>query len=605
MLTDSASADPEPDAGASELLEPNRFALIIGVGPKYTELGSLPRLENSCSEAHAVAEALRANYWTDVFELPCDATNDQIYEAIQKFKDKVNLTPRAFALIYYTGHGIQAGNKNYIFGANTDIDAVKLAAEAVATKRIRFDTTDPDTHQYVRNSVDIAEPFAHLESPYSKSVIILLDACRDNPIEEELHRVGIKVSYPTKVQKDAGVSYLFSTQDGTPSRTGVGKELSPFTAELIATLDQIRNSLAISKPVDTNNLIVFGTKVKSNVLRRTGYHQDPDWVNQIIDPPTYCIQGCPSARAEWDQNVAETIILGFGSTGAPPLARATRAHPKLMYVSNPSSKPVDGSVRLIKLNFQTAPASIQPVNKTAPPHTEPNDISLRPMNFDVFWCDGDPRSAARKDEALKIGQGLVERARSPFSLSGYRLGLVRVRSLPAAVNAKPGYRRSDTGIFVDSNNPAEKEWATMVMSDVNTTLRRHITTKQTKEYVSIVVCEGYKASDTLTTVYIQVAVKDQTIAAAQIGDKISETLSGIKVISGIQVVANSPDETVVRYFNAAQATSARQVSTELEGLLLHPVNATLIKGYKGALKGVPVMEVWFGKNDKALNSIVK
>jgi uncharacterized caspase-like protein len=186
-----------------------RVALVIGNGAYQ----STPALPNPKNDASDMAAALRALGF-DV-ALSTDLDKRGMDEAFHRFAKLAREADAA--LFFYAGHGIQFAGSNYLM----PIDA-KLQ-----------DETDL---QYEMAKVD--DIIADL-SRAKNTRIVILDACRDNPIAERL-----RMSLPTgrsaavarglaRIERTQGLITAFATQPGQIAGDGAGTRNSPFTGALL------------------------------------------------------------------------------------------------------------------------------------------------------------------------------------------------------------------------------------------------------------------------------------------------------------------------------------------------------------------------------------
>ncbi len=146
-------------ATTQALADPGRrVALVVGNGAYQ----NAPALPNPPNDAKAVAEALRGLGFEviEATELDQPAMLDQVDEFSAK------LEGAEAGLFYYAGHGLQVGGENYL----VPIDA-RLQREA----QVRLQTLPLQT---VLATMEVTVP----------TRIVLLDACRDNPLAQQLKR---------------------------------------------------------------------------------------------------------------------------------------------------------------------------------------------------------------------------------------------------------------------------------------------------------------------------------------------------------------------------------------------------------------------------------
>ena len=124
------------------------------------------------------------------------------------------LTGASVGVFFYGGHGLQVGGQNYL----VPVDAKLLTQRSLDFEMIRLDLVQ---RAMERNT---------------KTNIIFLDACRDNPLARNLARVlGTRSSELPRglaaVELGIGTLISFSTQPGSVALDGEGRN-SPFAAAL-------------------------------------------------------------------------------------------------------------------------------------------------------------------------------------------------------------------------------------------------------------------------------------------------------------------------------------------------------------------------------------
>ncbi|RWL43535.1 MAG: hypothetical protein EOR60_20780 [Mesorhizobium sp.] len=199
----------QPDALAAQ---GNRVALVIG-NSKYVYAPALP---NPASDARLMADVLRKVGFNVIEGVDLDYAG---------MRDRLNKFTEASydadtALIYYAGHGMQVNGKNYLI----PVDAELTAPAHLKTRTVQMD-----------------ELLAALP-PDPAVGIVILDACRDNPLARTL-AASLPKSRSTTAPGLApidvsgsdvgtgGVLIAFATDPGAVSYDGGGAN-SPYTASL-------------------------------------------------------------------------------------------------------------------------------------------------------------------------------------------------------------------------------------------------------------------------------------------------------------------------------------------------------------------------------------
>ena len=138
-------------------------------------------------------------------------------EAIIKFARAARTAD--VAMFYYTGHALQFGGTNYL----VPVDA-QLNDEADLRRMVRVDDVIADM-----------QPAKNLR-------ILVLDACRDNPLAEQLKRsIGTARSASigrglAKIDGPEGMIIAYATQPGRTADDGDGRN-SPYTTAFLKNVE--------------------------------------------------------------------------------------------------------------------------------------------------------------------------------------------------------------------------------------------------------------------------------------------------------------------------------------------------------------------------------
>ena len=188
-----------------------RYALVIGNGDYET----VPDLPNASADATLVASQLRASGFT-VAEHH-DLTKGGFESALRQMLHEVEFGAELF--IFFAGHGVQIGNRNYL---------IPTDAEITSLYDIPFTTISMNSMMAVA-------------SARARSLTVILDSCRDNPFSGQKGMVQLD-GVPADLQtgftaQDTPINSLviFSTSPGAVALDGEG-ENSPFTQALVETM---------------------------------------------------------------------------------------------------------------------------------------------------------------------------------------------------------------------------------------------------------------------------------------------------------------------------------------------------------------------------------
>jgi formylglycine-generating enzyme required for sulfatase activity len=225
-----------------------RVALVIG-NASYQHVG---RLSNTGNDARDMAAALKQLGF--VVTMLIDGTQEQMIEAIEQFGKEA--TGSVAALFYYSGHGAQLEGVNYLIPVEASINSA--------------------THLRTR-CVSADEALAAMET--AKTKIVVLDACRDNPVAS-LAKSGKNGLASMNSPEETII--VFATAPGTTSlgESSNGRN-SVFTYYLLRYMQK--------EGIDINGCLM---KTRAEVMRETKKQQQP-WEHSCLTESFYFKPGQP------------------------------------------------------------------------------------------------------------------------------------------------------------------------------------------------------------------------------------------------------------------------------------------------------------------------
>jgi hypothetical protein len=228
-----------------------RAALVIGNGA-YKHAGKLP---NPVNDAGDMAAALKELGFDVVLGLDLDKRDfdAKVREFARVLRDADT------ALLYYAGHGLQVAERNYL---------VPIDAQLESERDLDFEAVGLD---FILKQMELNRE--------SKTSIVFLDACRDNPLARNLARaMGTRSAAVgrglAQVQAGVGTFVAYSTQPGNVALDGKGRN-SPFTA-----------ALARSVREPGRNITSMMIEVRKQVLAATAGKQVP-WDHSALTGDFY------------------------------------------------------------------------------------------------------------------------------------------------------------------------------------------------------------------------------------------------------------------------------------------------------------------------------
>jgi formylglycine-generating enzyme required for sulfatase activity len=178
----------------------NRIALVVG-NDAYT--GSLSPLSNAVSDARAMGTTLKAAGFH--VTVVVNANREALDKAVDKFID--SLDRGDVALFYYSGHGLQVRDENYL--APVDL----VARDAVEARH---------------RTLNAMEVLDRMDAQGTDLQIMILDACRNNPYGGRGQGTGLA---PMK-NMGKGTFIAYSTAPGQTASDGAGQN-GLYTSELL------------------------------------------------------------------------------------------------------------------------------------------------------------------------------------------------------------------------------------------------------------------------------------------------------------------------------------------------------------------------------------
>jgi hypothetical protein len=237
-------------AAAAPALADKRVALVIG----NAAYRSITPLQNPGNDAADVAAALRRLDFDAVAATDLDRSgmNDAL-DRFSRLADGADI-----AVVYYSGHGMQFGGTNYLLPVDARLDS------AADVNRFRLMPLD-----------DVMEALRRV-----RVAVLVLDACRNNPVEAELKR---RLTTATGDRGEAaltrglkpqpagnGLLIAYATQANDVASDGDGRH-SPFTTAFLNNVE--------TPGIDLRLMML---KVQDEVDSLTAHRQRPEVSNSIV-----------------------------------------------------------------------------------------------------------------------------------------------------------------------------------------------------------------------------------------------------------------------------------------------------------------------------------
>lgn len=266
---------------AAEGSQERRVALVVG-NAKY----ETSPLANPTNDSADIAAKLKSYGFDVVYRENLKIR--QIGSMLREFKTK--LTPGATALVFYAGHGLQVRGENYFPVVDADIQSEEdIQNQSIGLKQV----------------MDI------LEEAKTRTNIVLLDACRNNPFERKTRSLSRGLA---SVNAPSGTMIAYSTRPGSVAEDGAGRN-GLYTEQLLKVMDN-------RKPIEQ-----VLKQLVSSVKAASKGKQEP-WSEGSLEGD-FCFGGCQDENAEKNKLAADISLWEsiIGSTSVADYERYLSAYP--------------------------------------------------------------------------------------------------------------------------------------------------------------------------------------------------------------------------------------------------------------------------------------
>jgi hypothetical protein len=216
---------------------PPKEALLIANG-KYSHFAGLAHPGPDAAKLGAALEGLGFRV-----RVVRDGNREQMLDAISEFERGLRNTG-AIAFFHYGGHGVQVDGKNYLLPADADI---------------------PDERRVATRAVALDEVMTAMDAAAARASIIVIDACRDNPLPAGAGR-NLTRGLSVVGLKPKNSIVIYAAEAGSKALDGL---FTPILAialqEKGRTIDQVMKS------------------VRSEVYAKSSGQQTPGEYNQLFE----------------------------------------------------------------------------------------------------------------------------------------------------------------------------------------------------------------------------------------------------------------------------------------------------------------------------------
>lgn len=239
---------------------------------------NVPQLPNPPADAALVARSLRAAGF-DRVDIAQNLDKSGMEAALRAFGARAE--GAEVAMIYYAGHGIEVGGRNFL---------IPVDARLLRDRDAELDAVSLDTVLAVTEGASMR--------------VILLDACRENPFANNMQRAGAGRSVGRglgRVEPANDTLVVYAAKAGAIAADGDGGN-SPFAAALAKRI--------VEPGIEIN--FVF-RRVRDDVLAATGRRQEPFIYGSLSGSEIYLVIGTTTNSRQPLVNTADAAQFELAS----------------------------------------------------------------------------------------------------------------------------------------------------------------------------------------------------------------------------------------------------------------------------------------------------
>jgi formylglycine-generating enzyme len=281
--------------------EGKRVAFVVGIGT-YDNLPAHQQLKNAVNDADGVSKKLDDIGFTVVKAI--NPTRPAFNATWQKVLDSLGKDDTF--VLYFSAHGVQVEGQNYLLPR--DIPYIELGRQA----------------QLTREAISLNELLSDLTTgnrTHPKSSVVILDACRDNPLIPAEYKGPLSGGLANQSRSD-GIFMIFSAASNSIALDRLSPndsvKYSVFTRALLPLLG--RQDLSIQ------DLSLELKKEVRRLAKSVNRYQRPDYFDGFDSEERFCFPGCAAKTNKDTAGPTENLVVSVrpatkneitGKDGAP------------------------------------------------------------------------------------------------------------------------------------------------------------------------------------------------------------------------------------------------------------------------------------------------
>ena len=416
-----------------------RFALVIG----NSSYSGMPRLKNPVNDAADLAAALKQLGFN--VTLLANASRKAMNQAIVAFREALAQDRQSEGVFFFAGHGVQSKGVNYLIPVGADIQSeVDLDDEAVSAQKI----------------------LGSLEEARNRVNLVILDACRDNPLPSSLRSSARGLAVVTAAPSETLI--LYSTAAGQTASDGEGRN-SPFAHALIAHIADVGDVTQTVK-------VVTGEVKKATGGQQTPYVYMGLSVDFALNPPKGGAQGIAPSVAPAKKPTL-TVEKAYASMTVAVQTKGT------LYLNGESMG-------------ELAPGSTARLD----------DVETGQVSLEMRYANGETESKhieVSKNAVMAVSFTYVERPKMPENMIYIEGGIYRMGDTVGGgeTDEKPVHSVRVTSFYMDKCEVTQREWRDLVGSGPSNFEGDELPVEQVSWYDAVQYCNRLSLKSGLEPCY--------------------------------------------------------------------------------------------------------
>jgi formylglycine-generating enzyme required for sulfatase activity len=419
--------------------EGKKVALVIGNAAYQNGV-----LRNPVNDASDMASALK-RIGFQVYS-GNNLNKKAMYDLIERFGNGIKNSD--IALVYYSGHGVQIDGENFLIPVAADISkASDVESEGVPLHRI----------------------LGRLNEGNSKTNVIILDACRDNPFPSASR--GMQRGLAVVQDKPPESIIVYSTEEGRTADDGDGRN-GAFTEALLKHIEEPKEFVAVLREV-------------SNDVRATTEQRQVPARYDNLDHEVY-LSDLPPAKGSGDEEKPSIVISkAYGSLEISSVTSGA------LYIDGRKVADINAGAKASLGNVAIGNHALEV--RYADGQVEKKDVSIGNSGLTVVNF-----TLAKREPTVQAPKGKVQVNMVPVDGGIFTMGDTIGNG---ESNEKPTHQVAINGFFISATEITQAQWLSVMEDNPSNNKGGNLPVENISWLDAVSFCNKLSAREGLTPAY--------------------------------------------------------------------------------------------------------